>query len=220
MALQHFGEALGIGLAPEMAGVAEAIGLVVVVVGGGEILYAVFDGGVGDAVPMFDAGGAEMNVVPRVGLFHAGVMRDAQTELVRLRFHGLHGVAVDAQNLDAVGAGLLQLAHVGHGLLGRARAAEHGVNENARRGDLAVGTLTAEFERAPGVAADVANGSDAAGQPDIQFVLDGLRLAAALLLQMGVGVNQAWENVLAGGVDDGVGGWHAACISTAERNRI
>ena len=61
---------------------------------------------------MLDAGGAELDVVPGVGLFHAGVMRDAQAELVRFVFHRLHGVAIDAQDLDAVGAHLLQFAHV------------------------------------------------------------------------------------------------------------
>ena len=87
-----------------MAGVAEAIGFVVVVVAGGEILHAVVDRGVGDAVPVLDAGGAELDIVPGVGFFHAHVMRDAQAELVRFILGRFHDVAIDAQEFDAVGA--------------------------------------------------------------------------------------------------------------------
>ena len=86
-----------------------------------------------------------------------------------------------------------------------AHAAEHGIDENARRGEFALGALLADFERALGVAAHVADGGDAAGQPDVEFVFQRLRLAAALLLQVGVRVDQAREDVLAGGVDHSVG---------------
>ena len=88
---------------------------------------------------------------------------------------------------------------------GIAHAAEHRIDEDARRGEFALGALLAEFERALGVAAHVADGGDAAGQPDVEFVFQRLRLAAALLLQVGVRVDQAGQDVLAGGVDHGVG---------------
>ena len=134
-----------------------------------------------------------------------------QAEFVRLVLHGLHDVAVDAQNLDAVGAHLFERADAGAGLFGGAGAAEHGVDENAGRGNLALRALAAQLERALGVAAHVANGGDAAGQPDVQLVLDGLRLAAALLLQMGMGIDEAGEHVFAGGIDHGIG----LCAATA-----
>jgi hypothetical protein len=42
-------------------------------------------------------------------------------------------------------------------------------------------------------------------QPDVQFVFQRLRLAAALLLQVGVRVDQSGEDVFAGGVYYGIG---------------
>ncbi len=99
------------------------------------------------------------------------------------------------------------------------RPAEHGIDEDARRGDLALGALPAEFHRAFGVAAHVADGGDAAGQPDIQLVFDGLRLAAALLLQVGVRIDQARQHVLSGGVDHRVG-LRGPAPSAAQRDRI
>ena len=154
---------------------------------------------------MLDAGGAELDVVPGVGLFDAGVVRDAQSHFVRLVLHGGHDVAIDAEDLDAIDALLFQRLHAGAGFGGIARAAEHGIDENARRGEFPLGALLADFERPFGIAAHVADGGDAAGQPDVEFVFQRLRLAAALLLQVGVGVDQSGEDVFAGGVDDGVG---------------
>ncbi len=134
-----------------------------------------------------------------------GVMRDAQPQLVGLVLHRRHDVAIDAQNLDAVRALLLQRLHPGARFRGTARAAEHRIDENARRRDFALGALLADLERPLRVAAHVADGGDAARQPDIQFVLERLRLAAALLLQVRVRVDQPGQHVLAGGVDHRVG---------------
>ena len=114
-------------------------------------------------------------------------------------------VAIDPKQLDAVDAHLFERAHPGHRLGGIAWAAEHGINEDPRRRDFAFRTLLAEFQRAPGVAADVADGGDAAREPDVEFISNGLGFAAALLLQVGVGVDQAGEHVSAGGIDDGIG---------------
>ena len=188
-----------------MAGVAEAIGLVVVVIGGREILHPALDGRVGNAVPVLDAGGTELDIVPGIGFFHAGVVGDAQAEFMRFVLHGRHDVAIDAHYLDPIGAHLLERAHAGHSFGGVAGAAEHGVDENARRGDLALGALLAQFESAFGIAADIADGGDAAGEPDIQFVLQRLRLAAPLLLNVRVGVDEAGQHVLSRGVDNGIG---------------
>ena len=88
-AVEHLAEPLRIGFAPQVAGVAEAVGLVVVVVARGKALHAALDGRVRNAVPVLDAGGAELDVVPGVGLFDAGVVRDAQAQLVRLVLHRL-----------------------------------------------------------------------------------------------------------------------------------
>ena len=101
--VEHLREQLGLGLAPEAPRIAEPVGLVVVVVAGGEVLDLAFDRGVGDAVPVLDAGRAELDVVPGVGLLHSGVVRDAQARLVRLVLHRRHEVAVDPGELDAVG---------------------------------------------------------------------------------------------------------------------
>jgi len=125
---------------------------------------------------VLDAGGAEMDVVPRVGLFDARMVSHAQCERVRLGFHGLHGVAVDAQYLDAVGAGLLEFADVGDGFLRGARPSEHGVNEDARGGDLAFGALAAGVPWRGGSRCRHRGCGDAAGQPDIELVFDGCGL--------------------------------------------
>src|ERR1039458_6100343 len=146
------------GLAPQVAGVAEPVGLVVVVVAGGEALHAALDGRIRDAVPVLDAGGAELDVVPGVGLFDAGVVGDTQSHFVRLVLHGGHDIAVDAENLDAVDALLFQRLHAGAGFGGIARTAEHGIDEDARRGEFPLGALPADFERAFGIAAHVADG--------------------------------------------------------------
>src|ERR1022692_1051241 len=204
-AVEHLAEAFRVGLAPQVAGVAEPVGLVVVVVSGGKALYAAFDGRVRDAVPVLDAGSAEFNVVPGVGLFDAGVVGDAQSHFVRLVLHGAHGVAIDAEDLDAVDALLFERLHARPGFGGIARAPEHGIDENARRSEFSLGALPADFERPFGVAAHIADGGDAAGQPDVEFVFQRLRLAAALLLQVGMRVDQAGQNVFARGVDYGIG---------------
>jgi hypothetical protein len=93
-----------------------------------------------------------------------------------LVFHGAHEIAVDAENLDAVGALLFErsdpLASFVYGFY----AAKHRVNEDARRGDLTFGGLLAKLQRSPGIAANIADRGDAAGQPDVELVLDGLGL--------------------------------------------
>ena len=105
-----------------------------------------------------------------------------------------------------------------HGRLGVARPPEHRINEDARRGDLASRALPSQFERAARVAADVANGGDAAGQPDIQLVLD--RFAPAFLLQMGVGIDEPGEHVLAGSVDHCIRRRPAPPAAPAKSHRI
>ena len=204
-AVEHLAEALRVGFAPQVAGVAETVGLVVVVVSGREVLPAALDGGVRNAVPVLDAGGAELDVVPGVGLFDAGVVRDAQSHLVRLVLHRAHDVAIDAEDLDAVGALLLQRTARGRGLRFHCARGRTWDRRRCAARRFALGALLADFERAFGIAAHIADRGDAAGQPDVELVFQRLRLAAALLLQVGVGVDQPGQDVLAGGVDHGVG---------------
>ena len=45
-----------------------------------------------------------LDVVPRVGLLDARVVRDPQLRLVRLVLHRRHHVAIDAEDLDAIHA--------------------------------------------------------------------------------------------------------------------
>src|ERR1700693_4639247 len=125
-----------------MAGVAEAVGFIVVVIGGGKILAAALDGGIGNAVPVLDSGGSELDVVPGVGLFNAGMMGDAQSILVCLVLHGFHYVAIDAQDLDAIHAHSFEFANPRAAFLRVAWdgiAIEHRVNEDARSDDFVFG---------------------------------------------------------------------------------
>src|ERR1035437_4213103 len=221
---EHGVEQLGVGLAPEPARPAEAVGLVEVVVFARKVLAAVGNGGVGNAVPVLDAGGAELDVVPRVGLFDADVVRDAQPDLVRLVFHGLHDVALDAEDLDAVGAELLERLHAGAGLGGRMdgdAAIEHRVREDARRDDLATPRLVAEFDDAGvGFGADLADGGDAAGEPELEVVVVAAeRLAGAVALEVRVRVDETGEDELAGRVDLDVTGGSPG-VTPVHRDRI
>src|SRR5258706_15324332 len=87
-ARQHFTKFVRIRLAPQMAGVAKAVGLIAVVVTRGKALHTVGNGGIRDSVPVLDGAGAEADVVPRVGLVDTGMVRDGKTQLMRLVFKG------------------------------------------------------------------------------------------------------------------------------------
>src|SRR6185369_8221666 len=63
------------------------------------------------------------------------------------------------------------------------------------------------------------NGSDAARKPKLQTVIDRLRDASSLVLNVSVLVYQTGKNVLAGCVNLRVTLW-SACAAFAERNRI
>ena len=140
--VEHRVERSRIGFAPELARPAEAIHLVGVVVRGREVLYAIEQRGIGNAVPVLDAGGAELDVIPRIRLVDAGVVRDAESLLVRLVLHRRHQVAVDAEELDAVDTHPLELAARGFAPARRCASAHRprsiGVDEEARRGDFAL----------------------------------------------------------------------------------
>ena len=148
--IQHFQQPLGIGLAPKPSGITESVRLVVVVVGRREVLHPVFDCGVGDAIPVLDAGRSELDVVPRGRLFHANVMGYAKAELVRLVLHRRHDVAVGAGELDSVRAHLLEFPNASPSLVsvaGKGIGVEACVDEDARRGHLALVAALAKSER-------------------------------------------------------------------------
>src|SRR5579872_2287472 len=176
-----------------MSGVSKAVCLVVVVISRGKILAPALDGGVGNAVPMLDAGRSELDVIPGIGLFDSGVMSDAKTVLVRLVFHGLHDVPIDTKDLNAVDTHGFELAYPRATLVRVSRRrtlVKHRINEDARSGDLVFRALPPELQCFLRVAAHVAYGCDPAGHPDFQFVVDRLRNSAALILNVGMRVDE------------------------------
>src|SRR5438552_17347336 len=136
---------------------------------------------------MFDAGGSELDVVPRVGFFHSGMMRNTQLQFVRLVQHRLHHVAINYQDLDAIRTHGFELANPGtrlFGIGGRWIAIKHRVDKNAWRYYFSFGTLFAKLQSFLSLAADIADGSDPARHPDFQFIIEWLRNAATLVLDM------------------------------------
>ena len=75
----------------------------------------------------------------------------------------------------------------------------------------------AQFQGLLEVAADVAHGGDAAGEPSFEFVFEGLRDFVARILDVGVGIDEAGQNVLAFGVDLGIGGQAASAAAQGDR---
>ena len=101
-------------------------------------------------------------------------------------------------------------------------AVEHRVREDARRDDLAARGFVAEFDDAGvGFGADLADGGDAAGEPELEVVVVAAkRLAGAVALEVSVRVDEAGEDVLAGSVDlDVAGGAPRAAAVHARRDR-
>src|SRR5258708_1830533 len=131
------------------------------------------------------------------------MMSNGQLKLVSLVFHRAHDVAIDAKDLDAVGAHGLERADAGASRIGVRRPAELRVDENAGRGDQSPRARVAPGEGLARVAADVANGGDAAGQPDLEFGFDWLRETGTVILEVRMRVDQSRQNVLATGVDLG-----------------
>ena len=198
--VQHLAEQGGVRLAPEAPRPAKAIRLVAVVVRRWEMLPAFGNGRVRNAIPVLDARGAESRVVPRVGLLHAGMVRHAKPHRVRFLEHGLHDVAVDAQDLDAVHAHRLELANArpcGGGCLRNGCVGEPAVDEQSRGRQLAARTAVAyrdHFLRC--IRAHLAHRRDAAGQPELERVVKRLRDVCALVLQVRVRVDQSRQHEL------------------------
>lgn len=100
----------GVCLAEEMTGVAEAVDFVLVVEGGGKVLDAVGEGGIGDAIPVFDGSCAVLDVVRGIGFGDGGMVGGAEALFVSFVEHDAHGPIGDFEELEAIGAGSLDLA--------------------------------------------------------------------------------------------------------------
>src|SRR5512132_920364 len=129
--------------------VPEPVDLVEIVIAGWKSLNTVRQRRIGNAVPVLDGGRAEPDVVPGIRLLDADMMRDAKAELMGFVFHCLHDVAVGAEELDAVRAHPLELAHTLTRLrriLWPRRIGEARVDENPRARDVAAGAVSAEID--------------------------------------------------------------------------
>ncbi len=169
---------------------------------------------------MFDRRRAAGDVVPGGGFLDAHVMGDAQPLLLRFVEDGHQDVAIEAGELEAVGALGLGCAYAFAGLFRRARAARPQVGVHARRHRVARTLGGAQRKQsADRVRAHLAEGRDARGQPELERVFVGLRVARAAALEMRVRVDEARQHELARGVDLRVG-LHAARIAAAQRDRV
>jgi hypothetical protein len=151
------------------------------------------------------------------------VVRDPQALRLRLRPRGLHQVAIHRKHLQAVNAQSLEFAHARARRIGRARRAARrvdGVDEEARRVRFARRARCLERERLARVAAHVADGRDAGGEPEFQLVVERLRHSAALLLHVAVQVDEAGHDVLARCVDLRVARGGPTCRAGLNRDRV
>ena len=193
----------GIGLRVQLAGAAEAVNLVRVVHLRREVLDAV-QRRVGDAVEVLDRVDAELDVVLRGGLLDGDVRGGPQPERVRLVHDRFELIAIHADDLQAVGALLLDVADPRADLGRRAGAAlaDERVDQNARRDDRVRVAFGLPALRLLEIAADFARRGHAGGEVEVALVLNRLRHAGlALLVPVHVGVDDAGHHVLAGGVD-------------------
>src|SRR5438105_15839398 len=94
-----------------MSGPPKAIQLVSIVVARRKILDAILDCRIGNSIPVLDARGAEVDVIPRVGFLGADVMCDAKAEFVCFVFYGRHEIAIDAEDFDSVHAHFFEIAN-------------------------------------------------------------------------------------------------------------
>ena len=152
---------------------------------------------------MFYGTGLEADVVPGIGFFNSGMMRDRQSGggcSVERRFHH---VAMHTKKLHAIGPLFLELRDAGAGFRRIGRAAQHRVDEQARSN--AVGIVThgdCEFRIAP----DIAHGCDAASQPKFQDVVGIHRRAATFGVQVAMKVDKAGQHVASFCVDHRISG--------------
>ena len=177
---------------------------------------------VGDAVEVLDRVDAELDVVLRRRLLDRDVRRRAQPELVRLVHDRFELIAIHADDLQAVGALLLDVADPRADLGRRSGAAlaDERVDQDARRDDRVRVALGLPPLRLVEVAADLARRGHAGGEIQVALVLDRLRHAGlALLVPVHVRVDDARHHVLAGGVDHRVRRSRASAASAPASRR-
>ena len=167
----------GIGLRVQLAGAAEAVNLVRVVHLRREMLDAV-ERRVGDAVEVLDRVDAELDVILGGGLLDRDVRRGAQPELVGLVHDRFELIAIHADDLQAVGAALLDVANPRADLGRRSGAplADERIDQNARRDDRVRVAFRLPPLRLLEIAADFTRGRHAGGE--VQVAL-GTESAAA-----------------------------------------
>lgn len=100
-ALQDVVEHGRICLAPQAAGVAKAIDLVVGVVIRRKILSTAGDSCIRNAVPMLDAGRAKLDVIPRIRFLDADVVHYMHALLLGFVHHRRHQITVHRVCFDA-----------------------------------------------------------------------------------------------------------------------
>ena len=128
-------------------------------------------------------------------------MGHLETELGRLVDDRLHDVAVHAEELDAVGALLLDGPDGLAPLLRRPPAGDH-VDIDPGRDDRALLALAPLGQGLLGIGADVPHRRDAAGQIDLVLVFERLGDAGPLVVEMDMAVDEAGQEVHPGAVED------------------
>ena len=158
---------------------------------------------------MLDRVDAELDVVLRGRFLHRDVRRRAQSELVRLVHDRLELIAIHPDDLQSVGALLLDLADPGADLGWRSAAAlaDERVHQNAGGHDGVRVALGLPPLRLVEIAAHFPHSGHACREVEVALVLNRLRHAGlALFVPVHVRVDDAGHHVLAGGVDHRVGG--------------
>src|SRR5450759_91261 len=184
--------------------------LVARIVVGRKVLDAV-ERRVRDPVEVFDGCDAELGEVLRRRLLDRNVRGTSEADLVRLVERRLEQVAVDAEDFDPVRAVRFRPLHAGPDRLRRlgrpagAPAPARRVDENPRRDQRVRRAVGPPLLRLLELRPDVAHGGHAASQQQVGLVMERLRHAAPLVLQVHVGVDDAGHDVLAGRIDDRVG---------------
>jgi hypothetical protein len=126
----------------------------------------------------------------------------------------LHDVATNHSHLYPVHAHLFHLANARSCLIGilwvgdssATGPSEHRVDKNPGCSNLPASTPGPQRQSLLQLAADVANTGNATRQPDLELVFKRLRYAIALVVNVGVSVDQSGKNVLTSGVNfDGCG---------------
>ena len=159
---------------------------------------------IGDAVEVLDRIHAELDVVLGGRLLDGDVGGCPQPELVRLVHDRFELIAIHADDLQAVGALLLDVADPRADLGRRAGPpfADERVDQNPRRHDRVGVALGLPALGLVEIAADLARRRDAGSQIKVSLVLNRLRHARlALLVPVHVGVDDPGHHVLARAVD-------------------